>query len=392
MLKLMKPILVLAFLGLSVSYLVMLLNVQQLVRLGMIEGFLFLGMSRKEGRWWGKMTELIKKKAYEQLIADIGVLLEEARKKVYAHINQDLVKTYWELGRRIVEYEQKGEERAEYGSELLERISQDLRQRYGKGFGRRNVLDMRRFYLTYKKWQTVSAELSWSHYIELLSIDNELDRNFYEKECQNERWSLRELKRQIDSALFHRLAVSKNKEGVLKLSKESQIIRTEEDVIRDPYVLEFLQIAPAEKYTEKEFEQRIIDNLQLFLLELGKGFTFVKRQYRISLGTKHYYVDLVFYHRILKCFVLLDLKIGEVTHQDIGQMNLYLNYFAKEENSEGDTPPIGIVLSARKNEIDVEYALGGISNKLFVSKYRLYLPDKKELEEKVRKIINISKE
>jgi len=338
------------------------------------------------------MTELIKKKAYEQLIADIGVLLEEARKKVYAHINQDLVKTYWELGRRIVEYEQKGEERAEYGSELLERISQDLRQRYGKGFGRRNVLDMRRFYLTYKKWQTVSAELSWSHYIELLSIDNELERNFYEKECQNERWSLRELKRQIDSALFHRLAVSKNKEGVLKLSKEGQIIRTEEDVIRDPYVLEFLQIAPAEKYTEKEFEQRIIDNLQLFLLELGKGFTFVKRQYRISLGTKHYYVDLVFYHRILKCFVLLDLKIGEVTHQDVGQMNLYLNYFAKEENSEGDTPPIGIVLSARKNEIDVEYALGGISNKLFVSKYRLYLPDKKELEEKVRKIINISKE
>ncbi|HLC88977.1 MAG TPA: DUF1016 N-terminal domain-containing protein [Candidatus Nanoarchaeia archaeon] len=207
------------------------------------------------------MTELIKKKAYEQLIADIGVLLEEARKKVYAHINQDLVKTYWELGRRIVEYEQKGEERAEYGSELLERISQDLRQRYGKGFGRRNVLDMRRFYLTYKKWQTVSAELSWSHYIELLSIDNELERNFYEKECQNERWSLRELKRQIDSALFHRLAVSKNKEGVLKLSKESQIIRTEEDVIRDPYVLEFLQIALAEKYTEKEFEQRIIDNL-----------------------------------------------------------------------------------------------------------------------------------
>ena len=199
---------------------------------------------------------------------------------------------------------------------------------------------------------------------------------------------MRELKRQIDSALFQRIALSKDKQGVLEISKQGYIIQKAEDIVKDPYILEFLKIPLQDRLSEKELEQKIIDNLQMFLLELGKGFTFVSRQYRISLGNRHFYVDLVFYHRILKCFVLIDLKIGEASHEDIGQMNLYLNYFSKEENSEGDNPPIGIILSAKKNDIDVEFALGGITNKIFVSKYKFYLPDKEELENKLKELLD----
>ncbi len=257
----------------------------------------------------------------------------------------------------------------------------------GNGFSRRNILDMRRFYQYYQKWQTVSAELSWSHYVELLGVDDALERSFYENQCVNEKWSVRELSRQMNSALFHRLALSKNKQEVIELSRTGQFIEKHEDIIKDPYILEFLEIPESYKYTEKELEQKLIDNLQMFLLELGRGFTFVARQKKISLGNNHYYVDLVFYHRILKCFVLIDLKIGKATHQDIGQMNLYLNYFKNEENTSEENEPIGIVLSAYKNEVDVEFALGGIINKLFVSKYKLYLPNKKELEDKLKKIM-----
>jgi len=324
---------------------------------------------------------------YNQLISSVGVLLEQARKDVYYQINQILVKTYWEIGKRIVEFEQKGKEKAEYGSGLLDKLSKDLKLKYGKGFSRRNVLDMRRFYINYSKWQTVSSKLSWSHYIELLGLEDSLERGFYEKQCLMERWSVRELVRQKNSALFQRLALSKNSTELVKLSKQGQVIEKPEDIIKDPYVLEFLKIPECYNYSERELEQKVIDNLQHFLLELGKGFTFVARQFRMSLGNKHYYVDLVFYHRILKCFVLIDLKVGEVNHQDVGQMNLYLNYFKKEEGSLDDNEPIGIILSAKKEDVEMEYALGGITNKLFVSKYKLYLPDKKELEEQVRKIL-----
>ncbi|MBU0460507.1 DUF1016 family protein [Patescibacteria group bacterium] len=337
------------------------------------------------------MIKLVKKKKYEQLIKNIGILLEEARKKVYTQINQILVKTYWEIGRNVVEFEQKGKEKAEYGSELLVKLSRDLKLKYGKGFSRSNLVYMRLFYLKYRKSETLSHQLSWSHYFELLKIDNDLERSFYEKQCLKDKWSVRELKRQKNSALFERIALSKNKKEVLKLAEQGHVIERGADVVKDPYVLEFLGIPEDYKYSEKELEQKVIDNLQKFLLELGKGFTFVARQFRISLGNKHYYVDLVFYHRILKCFVLIDLKINEVTHADVGQMNMYLNYFKKEEMSEDDHEPIGIILTKEKEKIVVEYALGGISNKLFVSKYKLYLPDKKELEEKVRKIINKSK-
>lgn len=326
-------------------------------------------------------------KKYLGLIYSIGALLEQGRKEAYHAVNQILVKTYWEIGKQIVEYEQEGKEKAEYGSALLNNLSKDLKLRHGKGFSKSNVYLMRLFYLKYPKFQTVSGKLSWSHYVEFLSIDEDTARQFYENQSLKENWSVRELKRQINSALFHRVALSKDKNGVIDLSKNGLIIGTAKDVVRDPYILEFLDIPENDKYSEKELEQKIIDNLQMFLLELGKGFTFVKRQFRITLDNTHFYVDLVFYHRILRCFVLIDLKIGKVSHNDIGQMNMYLNYFKEEENTPADNEPIGIILSAEKSHFLVKYALGGISNKLFVSKYKLYLPDKKEFENKIKRIL-----
>lgn len=325
---------------------------------------------------------------YKKLLADIGLTIEMARQNAVRAINTELVKANWEIGRHIIQFEQQGQERAAYGSDLLARLSKDLGEHYGKGFGRRNILDMRRFYLAFSKWQAVSAKLSWSHYISLVSITDDATRRFYERQAINENLSVRELDRQIDSSLFERLALSKDKKGVLKLSEKGHIISQPTEAIKDPYVLDFLKIPQSRRMTEKHLEQKIIDNLQQFLLELGKGFAFVARQFRISLRNKHYAVDLVFYHRILKCFVLIDLKTKKVNHGDIGQMNLYLNYFKAEENVEGDGEPIGIILSAEKDEVMVEYAMGGISNKIFVSKYQLYLPDKKQLQKKIKAIIH----
>jgi len=337
------------------------------------------------------MDSVERNKGYDQLISSVGLLLEKARKEVYSKVNEILVKTYWEIGRMIVSYERNTGMEAGYGSKLFENVARDLRRKYGLGFSRSNVIYMRLFYLKYPKSQTLSDQLSWSHYIELLMLDDDLERGFYEKQCLSERWSVRELKRQKGSALFHRIALSKDKKGIVELSKKGQVIENAEDIVRNPYILEFLGIPENYKYSEKELEQKVIDNLQKFLLELGKGFSFVSRQFRMTLGNKHYYVDLVFYHRILKCFVLIDLKISRVEHSDIGQMNMYLNYFKKEEMTEGDNEPIGIILTKEKEEVVVEYALGGISNKLFVSKYKLYLPDKKELEAEVRKILKEEK-
>jgi predicted nuclease of restriction endonuclease-like (RecB) superfamily len=306
----------------------------------------------------------ISKSKYNQLLDNIGWTIEKARQNAIKVINTELVKANWEIGRHIIEYEQHGQERAEYGSELLTRLSKDLRQRYGKGFGRRNILDMRRFYLAYQKWQTVSAKLSWSHYIALIGVSDDTARKFYEKHAVNENLSVRQL------------------------SEKGHIITNPTEAVKDPYVLDFLKIPQSYRMTEKDLEQKIIDNLQMFLLELGKGFAFVARQYRISIRNKHYSIDLVFYHRILKCFVLIDLKIRNVAHGDIGQMNMYLNYFKTEENVEDDNEPIGIILSAEKDEVLVEFATGGISNKIFVSKYQLYLPDKKQLQKKVKAILD----
>ena len=321
---------------------------------------------------------------YSNLIDSIGDLLSIARQTSYKQINNLLVRTNWEIGRQIVEFEQKGQEKAEYGSNLLNILSRDLTSKYGKGFSRRNVLDMRRFYICFSIWQTVSAELSWSHYSTIISVGNELARSFYEKQCINEKWSVRELRRHIDTALFERIALSKKPDEVYLISKKGLVVSSPDDLIKDPYVFEFLNIPKPYKISEKVLESKLIENLQKFILELGKGFAFIARQYRIPISNDNFYVDLVFYHRILKCFVLIDLKIGKANHQDIGQMNMYLNYFKAEESEPDDNEPIGIILAADKNDVLIEYALGGISNKLFISKYKLYLPDKKQLEEKIK--------
>lgn len=334
------------------------------------------------------MKSVKAKPNYQNLLSAIGLTIEQARQNAIKTINTELVKANWEIGRHIVEFEQQGKERAEYGTDLLATLSKDLKLRYGKGFGRRNILDMRRFYLAYQKWQAVPAKLSWTHIVTLIAVSDDTARKFYENQTAIENWGYRELERQIDSSLFERLALSKDKKGVLKLAQTGNVISQPHELMKDPYVLDFLKIPQAHRISEKALEQKLIDNIQLFLLELGKGFAFVARQFKISLRNKHYFIDLLFYHRILKCFVLIDLKTKKVNHGDIGQMNLYLNYFKQEENVEGDNEPIGIILSAEKDEVMVEYAMGGVSNKIFVSKYQLYLPDKKLLQQKIKAIMH----
>lgn len=329
------------------------------------------------------MTD-ITENSYQSLVDNIGTLLEQGRAQAIQKVNTILVDTYWHVGRRIVEYEQAGQIKAEYGKELLLRLSKDLKAHYGKGFSRSNLQYMRLLYTAYPKRQTLSGKLSWSHYVELLSISDDAGRAFYEKQCIAENWSVRELKRQRNASLFERIALSRDKNEVAALSSRGQVIETSKDIIKDPYVFEFLDIPEKGAWSERSLENALIDKLGHFLLELGKGFAFIGQQVRMTLDNTHYYVDLVFYHRILKCFVLIDLKTGKVNHQDIGQMNLYLNYFKREENMADDKPPIGIILAADKDEILVEYATGSISNQLFVSQYQLYLPDKKLLEEKLR--------
>ena len=329
----------------------------------------------------------IEKAPYEQLITQIGSLLQSGRQQAAQTVNTILVQTYWYIDQHIVEFEQKGDLKAEYGSQLLDNLSKDLALSYGKGFSRSNLFQIRLFYIKFPKIQTLSGQLTWSHYTEILKANNDLELSFYNKQCQHERWSVRELKRQMKSSLFERLALSKDKEGVLKLAKEGHLVETSDDLMKDPFVLEFLNIPEQHHYLESELEEKIISNLQQFIMEMGKGFAFIGRQYRMSIGGKHFYLDLLFYHRILKCFVLVDLKRGEIDHLDVGQMNLYLNYFKKEEATEGDNEPIGIILGAKKNHILVEYATDSITNKVLLSKYQLYLPDKKMLQNALDKLL-----
>ena len=329
----------------------------------------------------------LEKLPYQQLITQIGSLLQNGRQQAAQAVNTILVQTYWHIGQHIVEFEQKGNQRAEYGTQLFERLSKDLTLLYGKGFGRSNLLYMRKLYQCFPISGTLSHLLTWSHYYEILKADNPLEISFYSKQCENEKWSVRDLKRQMKTSLFERLALSKDKEGVLKLANEGHIVATADDLIKDPFVLEFLNIPEQHQYLESELEEKIISNLQQFIMEMGKGFAFIGRQYRMSIGGKHFHLDILFYHRILKCFVLVDLKRGEIDHLDVGQMNLYLNYFKKEEATEGDNEPIGIILGAHKNHILVEYATDSITNKVLLSKYELYLPDKKMLQNALDKLL-----
>lgn len=324
----------------------------------------------------------------QPLIENISMAISDARRKVASHINATMTQAYWQIGKYIVEYEQGGQAKVAYGASTLSELSRQLTARFGRGFSRPNLVNMRKFYLLYPNCQSVTDILSWTHICVLMQAEDDLERSFYEKECIAQKWDVRTLKRQMSSALYLRLAASKDKEGVLALAKEGITVHKPEDVVRDSYTLEFLGIQEDYRYSETLLEQRIIDNLQMFLLEMGKGFTFVKRQYAIPVNNRHYHCDLVFYHRILRCFVLIDLKRDGVQHEDIGQMNMYLGYFAKEENQPDDNPPIGIILSHYKDDLLVEYATYGLNTNLFVSKYELYLPDTEQLRKIVSRIVD----
>lgn len=363
-----------------------------------------------------------------KFFSQIVDLLQSAKSKVVQTVNQTMVLTYFEIGRMIVEEEQDGKERADYGKQILKELSKVLTKEFGKGFSSTNLKQMRQFYLIYSIGQTPSDEsenaksltvtrisekanqqtlsagskisqpssaesendisettswnfnLSWSHYLKLMRIDDENERKFYEIEAYKNNWSVRELQRQSDSALYTRLALSRNTDKVKELSEKGLVIEKPKDAIKDPYILEFIGLPEHASYSENDLEQELINKLEHFLLELGNGFTFVARQKRISFEEKHFRIDLVFYNRILKCFVLIDLKIGEIKHQDLGQMQMYVNYYDREVKLEDENKTIGIVLCKDKSEALVEYTLPENNEQIFASKYQTILPSKTDLK------------
>lgn len=325
------------------------------------------------------MNEIVSQNFY----SDIKELLQKAKNSVYQTINITMTQTYWEIGRKIVEEEQSGKERAEYGKGLIKNLSLELTKEFGKGFSVDNLENMRRFYLLFSISETPSRKftLSWSHYIFLTRISNQDERDFYEIESAQNSWTLKELKRQFDSGLYEHLKLSYDKSKVKELSKYGQIIESPKEMIKDPYILEFVGLPVLASYSESELEQKLIDKLEHFLLELGKGFAFVARQKRITIDEKHFAVDLVFYNRFLKCFVVVDLKIGELKHQDIGQMMMYVNYFDRVEKTEDENPTIGIILCKDKSKALVEMTLPKENNQIFASKYLTVLPNKEELRQ-----------
>ena len=308
----------------------------------------------------------------QSVINEIKQILTEAREKVARTVNNELLLAYWNIGRVIVESEQAGSEKAEYGKQLLKSLSKELTRELGKGFSRSNLQNMRLLYLNYPICQSLSGKLSFTHYCELFSVSDKNARSFYEQEAQNSNWSVRELKRQINTSLFERLLLSdgnSNKEKVLALASQGMQYSKPSDILKDPYVFEFLGIPENKPMLEKDLEKALIVKIEKFLLELGRGFMFVGSQQRITLGNTHYYVDMVFYNKILKAYVLIDLKMGSLKPENIGQMNMYVNYYANEVNDEGDDKPIGIILCADTSEVVAEYALGGLENQIFASKY-----------------------
>jgi predicted nuclease of restriction endonuclease-like (RecB) superfamily len=360
------------------------------------------------------VSENLKNKA---LFSQVVELLQNARQQVLRTVNSTMVYTYFEIGRMIVEEEQNGKDRAEYGKKLLKGLSEQLTNEFGKGFSVVNLENMRKFYLAYsisepvtrilqiQKSQSLTGELNikipqsltgvsenqksqslisifkltWTHYVFLMRIDDINERRFYEIESEKYNWSVRELKRQYDSALYTRLTLSRDKTEILKLSEKGQIIEKPKDLIKDPYILEFLGLPELNQYSESELEEEIINKLEHFLLELGHGFTFVARQNRITFDDKHFRIDLVFYNRILKCFVLIDLKIGELKHQDLGQMQMYVNYYDREMRLEDENKTIGIVLCQNKSDLVVEYTLPENNEQIFASKYKTVLPSREDL-------------
>ena len=328
----------------------------------------------------------------DSIYKEIKSILEQARNKVYKVANSTMVEAYWNIGRVIVE-KQGGNNKAEYGTALIKNLSKKMTKEFGKGFTVANLKNMRQFYLIFQKSYALRSELTWTHYRLLMRVENENARNFYIEECIKSNWSTRQLERQITTLFYERLLSSKDKEKVSKeIYKLEPQIKKAEDIIRDPYVLEFLGLPENTSFLEKNLEQALIDHLQKFLLELGRGFSFVARQKRITFDGRHFYIDLVFYNYLLKCFVLIDLKVGDLTHQDLGQMQMYVHYFEEEMMNEGDNPPIGIVLCADKSDSIVKYTLSKNETQVFASKYKAYLPSEEELLSEIRKEYNMLKQ
>jgi len=315
----------------------------------------------------------------------IKEIIETARQTIVRAVNVQIVQTYWLIGHEIVEEEQKGKRRACYGAQLLKSLSERLTADFGSGFDESNLRNIRHFYVMYSNRDALRHELSWTHYRILMRVENPEARSFYEVECAKNNWSSRELERQKGSMLFERLALSKDKKAVKRLAAKGQDVQTYEDMIKDPYVLEFTGLSPQAKLYENKLEQALIDHLSQFLLELGRGFTFVARQNRITLEGDHFYIDLVFYNAILKCYVLIDLKIGKITHQDIGQMQMYVNYYDRILRRQDDNPTVGLLLCEDKKDAIVRYTLPERNKQIFASRYKLYLPTPEELRKEMQR-------
>jgi len=326
------------------------------------------------------MKVLFEKSIYE----NIRITVAEAQKKVSVTVNFVMVETYWNIGKQICEAQGKNE-RTEYGQGLLKFLSEKLMTEFGKGYTVTNLKYMRQFYMIFPNRHALRDQLSWTHYRMLLKVENDTARMFYLDECVKANWSTRQLERQINSFYYQRLLSSKDKEGVRNEIQTLEKGIDVKDIIRNPYVLEFLGLEQTPNLYEKDIEQGLINHLQKFLLELGRGFSFVARQQHITFDGEHYYIDLVFYNYMLKCFVIIDLKIGKLTHQDIGQMQMYVNYYTRELMNEGDNLPIGIILCADKSDSVVKYTLPEDSNQIFASKYKLYMPTEEELKRELAK-------
>ncbi|MDF1572863.1 MAG: PDDEXK nuclease domain-containing protein [Bacteroidales bacterium] len=323
--------------------------------------------------------------SFEGFYKRIKEILDTARSRVYQTVNFEMVQAYWNIGKEIIEEEQKGKSRAEYGTSLLKGLSERLNKEYGKGFDESNLRNIRKFYIVFQKRDALRPELSWTHYRHLMRVENDSAREFYLDEAVKGNWSTRQLERQINSLYYDRTLMSRDKKGMIMDGRALQDKMQPKDIIKDPYVLEFLDVKENEKLAERALESALIEKLQHFLLELGTGFSFVKRQYRISADTDHFYVDLVFYNYILKFFLLIDLKIDKLSHQDIGQMDFYVRYFEENLKQPGDNPTIGLILCTEKNKTIVKYSLLSESRQIFASKYQMYLPTDKQLEEEIQR-------
>ena len=329
-------------------------------------------------------------KKNNSMALEISAMVNEAKSNLAKEINKSITYVYWNIGRIIVKHENEDNNRLEYGKEVLKELSKELTKLLGKGYSLTNLTYMRWFYNVYPDYSMINESLSWSHYVELITIKDDAKRNFYEKECISSNWSVRELQRQLDTSLFERLLLSdgkNNKEKVLELSKKGQTVNKPSDIIKQPYVFEFLGIKEQKPLLEKDLEYKLIRHIEDFLLELGKGFMFVGSQQRITLNNTDYYVDMVFYNKFLKSYVLIDLKMNKLKAENLGQMNMYLNYYEKVVNSEDDGKPIGIILCAEKDKVALEYALGGLSNNIFASTYTYYIPNKEQLISEVEKVL-----